>query len=148
MHWMRGLRECGQLAGRLPGTRVVSVMDREGDVFALFAEGRRLQPEGVELLVRARHNRSRGKGRLKLFEHIRAQKAQAELQIDVAHGSARCSTRRRAKKALCKARRAKAELRVWRSAIRRAAGRRFGCNWCMCGSARRRRGRSRWSGTC
>ncbi len=123
MRWMRGLRECGQLAGRLPGTRVVSVMDREGDVFALFAEGRRLQSAGVELLVRARHNRSRGKGRPKLFEHIRAQKAQAELQLDVARSSARRSTRRQKRKAVRKARRATAELR-WKSVeIRDPGGR-------------------------
>ena len=111
MRWIRGVRECGRLAGRLPGTRVVSVMDREGDVFAVFAEGRRLQAEGVELLVRARHNRSRGKGRPKLFEHIRARKAQAELQLDVARSSARRSTRSQARKDLREARRARAELR-------------------------------------
>ena len=41
--WIRGLRECAELAGRLEGVRPVSVMDREGDVFALFAEQRRLR---------------------------------------------------------------------------------------------------------
>ena len=123
MHWMRGLRECGQLARRLPGARVVSVTDREGEVFALFAEGRRLHSEGVELLVRARHARSRGEGRRKLFEHIRAQQAQVELQIDVARSSARRGTRREANKALRKARRAKAELRWKRVEIRDPEGR-------------------------
>ena len=51
--WVRGLRDCAEVAGQLGGTRVVSVMDREGDVLALFAEQRRLA--GVELLVRAKH---------------------------------------------------------------------------------------------
>ena len=41
--WIRGLRECAELAGQLAGVRPVSVMDREADVFALFAEQRRLR---------------------------------------------------------------------------------------------------------
>ena len=108
MLWVRSLRECGRLSARLPGTRVVSVMDREGDVFALFAEGRRQR--GVDVLVRARHNRSRGKGRQKLFEWTGAQQAQAEVKIDVSRSSARRRTRKQNRKA----RRATAELR-WRS---------------------------------
>ncbi len=122
MRWVRGVRECGRLAARLAGTRVVSVMDREGDVFELFAEVRR-QPR-VDLLVRARHNRSRGKGRLKLFDRIRAQAAQAKLKIDVARSSARRSTRNQKAKRLRKARQATAELR-WRSVqVRDPNGRR------------------------
>ena len=69
--WMRGLRDCAEVAGQLAGPRLVAVMDREADVQALFAEQRRL--EGVELLVRAKHNRSLGKDVPKLFEHMRAQ---------------------------------------------------------------------------
>ena len=57
--WIRGLRACAELAGELDGVRPVSVMDREADVFALFAEQRRLGT--VDLLVRAKHNRSLGK---------------------------------------------------------------------------------------
>ena len=41
MRWVRGLRECAELAQQLHGVRPVSVMDREGDVYAIFAEQRR-----------------------------------------------------------------------------------------------------------
>ena len=68
--WIRGLRACAELAGELDGVRPVSVMDREADVFALFAEQRRLGT--VDLLVRAKHNRSLGKDLPKLFETVRA----------------------------------------------------------------------------
>ena len=70
--WSRGLRECSALACELEG--VVSVMDRDGDCFDLFAERRRLG--NVELLVRAKYNRSLGKGVAKLFDGIRLQPQQ------------------------------------------------------------------------
>ncbi len=50
--WIRGLRDCAEVAGQLAGPRLVAVMDREADGQALFAEQRRL--EGVELPAPAR----------------------------------------------------------------------------------------------
>ena len=89
--------------------RLVAVMDREADVQALFAEQRRL--EGVELLVRAKHNRSLGKDVPKLFEHMRAQAVGGQLEIKVQRSSARRGTRRQSASALRAARTAQAELR-------------------------------------
>ena len=85
--WIRGLRDCAEVAGQLAGPRLVAVMDREADVQALFAEQRRL--EGVELLVRAKHNRALGAHRPKLFEHMRAQAVGGQLEIKVQRSSAR-----------------------------------------------------------
>ena len=85
--WIRGLRDCAEVAGQLAGPRLVAVMDREADVQALFAEQRRL--EGVELLVRAKHNRVLGAPRPKLFEHMRAQPVGGQLEIKVQRSSAR-----------------------------------------------------------
>ena len=34
--WIKGLRECNELAAELPDTRQVCVMDREADFFELF----------------------------------------------------------------------------------------------------------------
>ncbi len=107
--WVRGLRECAQVAGQLAGTQVVSVMDREGDVAALFAEQRRLA--GVELLVRAKHNRSLGAGQPQLFEWMRQQAAQGRVQIQVQRSSQRRGTRQQKAKPLREARTAQAELR-------------------------------------
>ena len=76
--WICGLRECAELAKELDGVRPVTVMDREADVFALFAEQRRLST--VDLLVRAKHNRSLGKDVPKLFAGVRAEAAQVELR--------------------------------------------------------------------
>ena len=54
--WLRGWRDASELAAAAPGTRTVSVMDREGDIAALFAE--RQADGGAELLVRAKHDRA------------------------------------------------------------------------------------------
>ena len=107
--WARGMRDCAELAARLPTTRVITVMDREGDVFELFHERRRLA--GVELLVRAKHNRLLAKGRPKLFDHARAAPAQARLQIEVTRSSARVRTRNQEASRLRAARTAQATLR-------------------------------------
>ncbi len=91
MRWIRGLRECAELAQQLQGVRPVSVMDREGDVYAIFAEQRRLGT--VDLVVRAQHDRVLGKGEPKLFEAVRKEAAQGRLEIHVARQSARRSSR-------------------------------------------------------
>ncbi len=89
--WIRALRDCAEVAGQLAGPRLVAVMDREADGQALFAEQRRL--EGVELLVRAKHNRALGAHRPKLFEHMRAQAVGGQLEIKVQRSSARRAAR-------------------------------------------------------
>ena len=91
MRWIRGLRECAELAGQLEGVRPVSVMDREADVFALFAEQRRVRK--VDLLVRAKHNRSLGEDGPKLFDWVRGEAAQGRMQIHVARLSGRRASR-------------------------------------------------------
>ncbi len=118
--WIRGLRDCAEMAAQLGGTRLVSVMDREADVFALFAEQRRLRR--VDLLVRAKCNRTQGKGRPKLFDSIRAQPAQGKLKIEVARSSARRSTRKQAASPLREARTARAQLRWKTVELRDPAG--------------------------
>ena len=123
MRWIRGLRDCAQVAGQLEGTRVVSVMDREGDVAAVFAEQRRLA--GVDLLVRAQHSRSLGPGRPKLLGQLRSQPAQGQLRIQVQRSSARRGTRRQRARPLRAARTAQAELR-WQTVELEGPSRREG----------------------
>lgn len=53
--WVEGLRHLGSLRDFCPDTKLVTVCDREADVYDLFAQAR---PAGVEWLVRAAWNRS------------------------------------------------------------------------------------------
>lgn len=84
--WIVGLRDCIEVAGEMPHTRLVSVMDREADFFELFDEQKR--NPSVELLVRAQHNRSTtAEG--KLFEAVRQTEVRANLRIHVDRQSSR-----------------------------------------------------------
>ena len=84
--WIKGLRDCAELAGQMPETRLVSVMDREADFFELFDEQRK-DPR-VELLVRAKYNRGTIEGP-KLFDAVEQTEVRGRLAIRVGRQSAR-----------------------------------------------------------
>ena len=84
--WIKGLRECNELAVELPETRQVCVMDREADFFELFDEQR--QSRRVDLLVRAKHDRATN-DELNLFESVRHSPVQSQLRINVPRQSSR-----------------------------------------------------------
>ncbi len=84
--WIEGLRDCRQVARRIPDTRVVVVMDRDADFFELFEEQRR--DPSVDLLVRVMHNRSVSDG-TKLFDAISETPVRARISIHVQRQSAR-----------------------------------------------------------
>ena len=107
--WLRGLRDSSQLLSELDGVRGVSVMDREGDFFALFAERERLG--NIDILVRARYNRALGSGLPKLFDTVRASPVQDHFEMDVLRASARKAAGTQKKKALREARVARMALR-------------------------------------
>ena len=68
--WIDGLHDIAEAATHLSRkTRVLCVMDREADIFALFAAQQ--QVERVDLLVRAKANRRLGKKGPLLFEFMR-----------------------------------------------------------------------------
>lgn len=85
--WIEGLRQCNALAAELPDTRQVCVMDREADFYELFDEQRRSRG-GVELLVRAKHDRATSE-ELHLFDAVRQSPVHSELRIHVPRQSAR-----------------------------------------------------------
>ena len=93
--WIVGLRECIELAPRLPDTRQVCVMDREADIFEVFDEQR--QSDAVDLLVRARHDRSINE-EYKLFESVRQAPVLSRMRINVPRQSARV---KKSKQAVC-----------------------------------------------
>jgi hypothetical protein len=106
--WIRGLRQCAALAPQLPQTRQVCVMDREADFFELFDAQRRL--EGVDLLVRAKHDRKTGE-EFTLFESVRRSAVRGLLQVPVPRQSARPKRSRQQARAKQVARTAQVELR-------------------------------------
>ncbi len=87
--WLRGLRHSVAAAKELDGAGAVAVMDREGDAFDVLHEHRAAGCRRLALLVRAKHDRSFGRGRPKLFERVRAAPEAGRFTITVERLSAR-----------------------------------------------------------
>jgi hypothetical protein len=85
--WIEGLRDTMDVAAQMPQTRLIHVCDREADFFELFDEQRR--NPGVDLLVRANHNRVITEEPFKLFPAIRQAPLQTKVQVHVPRQSAR-----------------------------------------------------------
>jgi hypothetical protein len=87
--WIAGLRDTAALAATLPDTRVISVADREADVFDLYAEQQ--QHPQVDLLVRAKHNRRLADGQ-RLFDQVRDTAIRGQVVLEVEGQSLRTKT--------------------------------------------------------
>ena len=85
--WIEALRDTMELAAEMPHTHLISVCDREADIFELFDEQRR--NPCVDLLVRAKHNRNITDEPFKLFEALRQAPVEAEIWVQVPRQSAR-----------------------------------------------------------
>ena len=108
--WVDGLRDIDRAAAALSRkTRVISVMDREADCFAVFDEQRRLNR--VEVLVRAHHDRCLAKGAPKLFAAMRAGAADGHVEIEIDRLSARRKSSGRQARPARSGRVARAEVR-------------------------------------
>ena len=101
--WIDGLERAHAVSQACPGTRVVTVCDREGDIWSMIRQARR---SGDGLLVRSNRSRQRRvileDGRHgKLPEHMARQPVLAEKTIDIeACGGKRERKARRARLAL------------------------------------------------
>jgi len=100
--WIDALEDVSQATREVSGkTRVISVCDREGDVFEIFDAQRR--GVRVELLVRAKHDRNLTKTGAKLFAVLRGGEAQGYQDVPIEGLTARPkSSRKKARPARTK----------------------------------------------
>lgn len=84
--WIKGLRDCMQVAKEMTQTKIVCVMDREADNFEVFHEQR--ETPAVHVLVRAKHDRCTTED-VKLFEAVRKTQVRSRLRVNVQRQSAR-----------------------------------------------------------
>ena len=107
--WLDGLHDVARAASQLPRkTRVISVMDREADFFELFDAQRRMG--GIDVLVRAQHDRRLGEGVAKLFATLRNAPADGHVEIEIARVSERPKSSRKQARPARSARVARAEV--------------------------------------
>ncbi len=84
--WVQSVQSSIDASKLMPKTMIVNIMDREGDMYAVFDQVR--DEPRVHLLVRAEHNRRMEEG-AKLFEQVRATKEQGVFEVTVPRQSAR-----------------------------------------------------------
>lgn len=70
--WLQSFAEAMKVAALLPNTRIISVADREADLFELFDFRRRQTGGKAELLIRAKTDRCLEATEVKLFEELAA----------------------------------------------------------------------------
>jgi len=80
--WLKSLRALAEVQRRTPGTRLVSVGDREADIYELFQEAW-ADPHGPGLLVRAEQDRLRADGQEHLWPWLERQPAAGVQEIRV-----------------------------------------------------------------
>ena len=69
--WLKSFCAVAAVQARCPGTTLVSVGDREADIYELFAEAL-AKPDGPKLLVRAEHNRQLEDQQQRLWETMQS----------------------------------------------------------------------------
>lgn len=91
--WIEGQRDIAAVASQLPGVRLVSIADREGDFYEHFHSQQ--HRSGPLLLVRAKHNRAADE-HMKIFESVEQTPVRGETWIHIAARSIRPKKGRRA----------------------------------------------------
>lgn len=114
--WIEHHRDLVELKRQLPDTRVIHVCDREADFFELFDEQR--LSSGVELLVRAKHDRNIDSENGKLFATVAEQEVLGRVEITVPRQSARPKKSKQKVRAKRDERKAVLELRAMSVQIR------------------------------
>lgn len=84
--WIQGQEDIAAAASQLPGVRVVSITDREGDFYEHFHSQQ--STSGIELLIRAKNNRATDE-QVKMFEAVEQTPVRGEMRIHIAPRSKR-----------------------------------------------------------
>jgi len=84
--WIQGQEDIAVVASQLPGVRVVSITDREGDFYEHFHS--RQSTSGIELLIRAKNNRATDE-QMKMFEAVEQTAVRGEMRIHIVPRSKR-----------------------------------------------------------
>lgn len=92
--WLKSYRALAQMQARMPDTTLVSVGDREADLYELFREAA-AQPKGPKLLIRAEHNRQVQHEQARLWDVLHAQPVAGMQLLEVARQGTRVARQAR-----------------------------------------------------
>jgi hypothetical protein len=82
MKWLRSFRKLAEVQALCPNTMLVSIGDRESDLYALFAEATR-DPAAPKLLVRAERTRNRCVENEPLWQFVSAKSIAGEIKLQL-----------------------------------------------------------------
>jgi len=82
MKWLKSFRKLAEIQALCPNTQLVSLGDRESDLYALFAEATR-DSAGPKLLVRAERTRNRRVEQEPLWQFVGTQPAAGEIKLQL-----------------------------------------------------------------
>jgi hypothetical protein len=82
MKWLRSFRKLAEIQALCPQTQLVSVGDRESDLYELFAEAAR-DPAGPKLLVRAERSRNRRVEQESLWQFVGTKPVAGEITLQL-----------------------------------------------------------------
>lgn len=88
MKWLRSFRKVAEVQKLCPETMLISIGDRESDIYELFEQAHK-DPDGPKLLVRAEKSRNRKVGQEFLWDFMARQQVAGALQIHVPRNSSR-----------------------------------------------------------
>ena len=88
MKWLRSFRKVAEVQRLCPDTTLVSIGDRESDIYELFLEASK-DPEGPKLLVRAEKTRNRKVDQEFLWDFMARQDVAVSLKIHVPRSGSR-----------------------------------------------------------
>jgi hypothetical protein len=90
--WPRALTASRHAADRCPNTRIVTVADREADIFEFFCEA---EQQHLDLLVRAKENRALDDGASQLWPHMQGLPVAGEIELSVPRQGKRAARKAR-----------------------------------------------------
>jgi hypothetical protein len=81
--WLQSFQQTALAQGRLPNTQIVSVADREADVYELFVEARD-RGQDAKLLIRVQHkNRTLAEEQGHLLDQLQSQRAAGVVEVRI-----------------------------------------------------------------
>ena len=86
--WLRSFRKVAEVQKACPNTRLISIGDRESDVYELFLEATQ-DPNGPGLLVRMNRSAGRKVGRIPLWDFMTARRVDGTIPLHIPHSGSR-----------------------------------------------------------
>ena len=86
--WLRSFRKVAEIQKVCPNTRLISIGDRESDIYELFLEATQ-DPDGPGLLVRMNQSAARKVGPVPLWDYMAKRRVDGTIPLHIPHSGSR-----------------------------------------------------------